>query len=162
MSKFALISCMMLLPLTANSQSGNQWPQKSTNLSLSFTSIGGFYSAPMTFDFYWHKERFHHGITAGLFTAFYDRFRWATAGPMAGYTFMTGKGNNHFEFMAGGVILPLEIYGDHEFEEGEKTRLRPLANIGYRYQKPHSKTFFRVYYGITGLGIGTGFRIGAK
>lgn len=138
------------------------WPLKSTNISLSFSSMAGFHTAPLTVDFMWHKGKIHHGITTGLIGVFYDGYSWAKAGPMAGYTFMTGQRNNHIELMIGVTVLPIKLYGEERSFDRENDMLLPLGQIGYRYQKPDGKMFFKIYFGNPGLGIGAGIRLGGK
>jgi hypothetical protein len=154
---FILILVSLLFNLQM--QAGDLWPRKSSGISLSYTTMGGFNTIPLNVEFLWHGNKFHHGIRTGLLGVFLDVYRGAQAGPMLGYTFMTGKGKNHFELMAGVVYLPVWLYGEDRFT-GDDEKLVPLAQVGYRYQKPDGRMFFRAYLGIGGIGVGAGLRLG--
>ena len=67
-------------------------------------------------------------------------------GGLAAITMLTGKGNGHFEFSAGGFI-----------GGGYETFINLVLNVGYRYQKPNRGFIFRTFAGPVAIGIGAGY-----
>ncbi|MEM7374380.1 MAG: hypothetical protein AAF587_37645 [Bacteroidota bacterium] len=61
----------------------------------------------------------------------------------------TGKKNNHFEMQAGVALYHNEFKDDLE-------SYFPIVSLGYRRQKPGKSSFFRVYLGTVGIGVGVG------
>ena len=156
------IVSMLSLIFTLQLHGSDSWPQKSVNATLSYTSFGGFHTVPLNIEFIMHGKIFHHGITTGLIGVFYDSYRGGQAGPMLGYTLMTGKRNNHLEIMAGATLLPVWLYGREEFDADYRNKILPLGRFGYRYQKPDGKIFYKIYFGNPGFGIGAGIRLTGK
>lgn len=64
---------------------------------------------------------------------------------------VTGAKNNHFEINAG--IAP---YLNSKYVNYPGYNW-PIANIGYRYQKPENGFIFRIFLGSEGLGVGFGY-----
>lgn len=154
--------CVLTLLLSFNLQATEPWPQRSTNISFSLTSLFGFHTTPLQVDYMWHKDKVHHGISGGFIGVYWDSFAWAKFGPMVSYNLMTGRGNNHFELILGAGFMPFKLYGIDNSQDGNSGSSLPIAQLGYRYQKPDGRMFFRVNAGITGLILGTGIRLSGK
>jgi len=79
---------------------------------------------------------------------------------------LTGLGNNHLDLNCGTSITLYEKYGwndilgaDEEYDRNPKPKYSTfvlLANIGYRYQRPEGGFVFKIFVGLTGIGIGLG------
>ena len=78
---------------------------------------------------------------------------------------LTGHGNSHFEFDIGMQLLPnktWKLFTDDGVDHGEdpyyiKSKVIPLFNLGYRYQRIHSGIIFKSFIGSGGIGIGLGY-----
>lgn len=69
-----------------------------------------------------------------------------------------GKKNNHLEVNLGGrYVRGLNIYREEDFSQ--HNNILPVANVGYRYQKPGRSVILKAAIGTDGinLGIGLGF-----
>lgn len=81
---------------------------------------------------------------------------------LLGLTILTGKGDHHFE-VSGGTFLGSFKNKDNggallgSCSENSGLKVRPLIDLGYRFQKPESGFIFRAKVGIYGLGIGLGY-----
>jgi hypothetical protein len=78
---------------------------------------------------------------------------------------LTGIGNNHFEFDIGAQLLPDKTWGLF-FADGDqvgpkpdynKSKVNPIFNLGYRYQRIQRGIIFRSFIGFGGIGIGFGY-----
>ena len=111
------------------------------------------------------SEKFHLYARAGLGyvdVASLPLCTGATAfGGILGLTMLSGKGNNHFEAHVGTYLGSFE----NKQTEGpffnlcrdkSGSRVIPLIDLGYRYQKPGSGFIFRARVGTYGAGVGFG------
>lgn len=67
-------------------------------------------------------------------------------GGLVSVTMLTGKGKNHFEINGGAFFL-----------SSKELFVLPLADLGYRHQKPGGGFIFKAKVGILGIGIGLGY-----
>ncbi|MFT4737496.1 MAG: hypothetical protein ACJAZM_003003 [Cyclobacteriaceae bacterium] len=70
-------------------------------------------------------------------------------GGLGALSFLVGGGKHHFE-VDGGVFVGQDSYDGDTF-------LTPIADIGYRFQKPGGGLFFKGKLGIVGFSIGLGY-----
>jgi hypothetical protein len=76
-----------------------------------------------------------------------------------GLSYFVGPGNHHLELSGGGQI---KITGDDNNQGGifscdsDLNSFVPLAEIGYRYQKPNGGFLLRIHIGTSGVAIGLG------
>lgn len=72
-----------------------------------------------------------------------------------------GRGNNKMEFNAGVMFLPDKqwspVLNEVRDPNYNRSKITPLFNFGYRYQKLSGGIVFRLYAGLTGLGVGLGY-----
>ena len=156
-NKFLLLACAFTFAVSATLQADDPWPARTTSSNISLTSFSGYHMVPLNVELMWHKGKIHHGLSAGLTAIMWDSYSWSRFGPGAGYSFMTGKGVNHFELTTGAALAIIKLYGESNFAEGEGTDFVPYGQIGYRYQKPDGKLYFKITLGFpTGLGVGAG------
>jgi len=75
-----------------------------------------------------------------------------TEGPgvLGAITMLTGKGNNHFEINAGTFIGKNSEVQDELF-------FMPIADLGYRYQKPEGGFIIKASAGFLGIRFGLGY-----
>ncbi len=75
-----------------------------------------------------------------------------TEGPgvLGAVTMLTDKGNNHFEINGGTFIGKNSDVPDELF-------FMPIADIGYRYQKPDDGFIFKASAGFLGIRFGLGY-----
>ncbi len=75
-----------------------------------------------------------------------------TEGPgfLGGITMLTGMGNNHLELNGGVFIGRNSDFVDELF-------YMPIADIGYRYQKPEGGIIFKTGVGFLGIRFGLGY-----
>jgi len=80
----------------------------------------------------------------------YSEMFWSAGGygGSAAITMFTGKRNGHFECNAG-VFAGVDKFNDF--------LILPIANIGFRYQKPTGGFIFRTYAGYLILGVSIGY-----
>jgi hypothetical protein len=161
-SRCLLAFCLLLLTSSVNSFASDPWPKKSTFGSVEFTRFAGFHTASLNYEVMWHKDKLHHGFSGGLMAVFWDEFGWSRFGPSARYTMLTGKSKNHLELNAGVSYYPVKLYGEDRAADGESSSFAPFGQIGYRYQKPEGKAYFRIFAGFPLTGIGAGFRLGSN
>ena len=150
--------CLFALAFSPKSFAGEPWPEKSNFGSAEFTSLFGFSTASLNYEIMWHKEKIHHGLSAGLTAVIWDSFGWSKFGPSARYTLMTGQGNNHFEFTTGASYNPVKFFGEDRTADGESSNFVLFGQIGYRYLKPGGKAYFKVFVGFPVAGLGAGVR----
>jgi hypothetical protein len=157
-SRYLLAFCLFTLAFSVESFASDPWPEKSTFGSVEFTSFAGFHTASLTYEVMWHKDKLHHGFSAGLTAVFWDSFSWSKFGPSARYTLLTGKSKNHLELTTGASYNPVKLFGEDRTADGESSTFIPFGQIGYRYQKPDGKAYFKIFAGFPVTGIGTGIR----
>lgn len=75
-----------------------------------------------------------------------------TAGPgiIGAFTMLTGKGNNHVEINGGTFIGRNSDFIDELF-------FMPIADLGYRYEKPEGGFIFKTSAGFLGIRFGLGY-----
>ncbi len=144
--KKIILLFVFLLPilLTAQEQKPVDWPHRTNSLAV-YGMIGFANGPSFNFESITHKGKINHGPGVGISYSFTDYGEGT--GAQLYYTGYTGKKNNHFEAKLGGVYYPKDGF------------FWPIITIGYRYQKPEGKGFFRLGIGTGGLGIGYGFLI---
>lgn len=72
-------------------------------------------------------------------------------GGLIGGSLLTGPANHHFEADLGLIV------GKNDGSGGNDVFFQPMAEIGYRYQKPEGGFLFKAKSGITGIGIALGY-----
>lgn len=71
-------------------------------------------------------------------------------GILGGITMLTGKRNGHFEISTGALLGKYTDVEDEIF-------VLPIADLGYRYQKPEGGLIFRIRAGFLGIGFSLGY-----
>jgi hypothetical protein len=117
--------------------------------------MGAFTPINISYDYLLHKSRIHIGYTTGLTTTLYEGAAYGTLGVHLTMTIMTGIGKNHFETKLGGVVNPIKLWSDGYDDYAFK--FVPVISLGYRFQKPENKIFYRVGLSTGGIGLGIGF-----
>lgn len=72
-------------------------------------------------------------------------------GGLLGASLLTGQANHHFEADLGLIV------GKNDGSGGNDVFFQPMAEAGYRYQKPQGGFLFKAKGGVTGFGIGLGY-----
>jgi hypothetical protein len=148
-----LVSGTLMMNGQINSVAVNDsWPAKTSSFSLygsTLPELANVFNG--SFEFLKHREKIHHGFTTGLTMTFYWGFEEPDLGIHLAYTILTGKRNNHFESKLGGVVNLFPFHSG-----SVNTILLPVVSLGYRYQAPEGRKFFRVALSTAGLGIGFG------
>lgn len=72
-------------------------------------------------------------------------------GPQIGMTTLIGKGNSHFDIGTGVMFPVLDPSVRGSFN------IWPIAELGYRFQKPEGGLMWKVKVGTTGIGAGVGW-----
>lgn len=140
----------------------NQMIFQKPNAIYGTGAIGGLWG---TFNLNYERQI---GITGRkIFQSYGVRFGggyWSTWGSTGSHyiitpTFLSGRGNNHFESALGGTLLydkssyeigvsNAEYFGEPIPSRTEYMNIYPAGSLGYRFQKPDGKFIFR-----TGVGF---------
>ncbi len=128
------------------------WPHSSSSLSLYASSL--LFASVVNCSYEWIKygQKYHNGFTTGMT---YSRALGEDndLGAHLAYTLLIGRTSNLFEMKLGGVF---NIFKSEFFS------FVPVISLGYRYQPPGKRSFFRIGLSTAGLGIGFGFIIASK
>jgi hypothetical protein len=152
---------MTILAVGVNGQEAAGWPTSSSSVSLNVGTLLIVTPIGVTYDHLWHMKKTHLGLSTGVLTSFYDGSNSMVLGFYAAFVFLAGTRDHHFEWRLGGSYHPIYLYPDagSSFEE---IPFMPVIVLGYRYQRPQGKTFFRASAGTGGIGLGIGFVFGQK
>lgn len=134
------------------------WPQSTRTVSAYFSTL--FVASPLNLSLekMYHKGGIHLGYTTGVTVTFYEIADYASFGGHLTFTAMTGKKNHHLEAKAGLALLPFLIYQTYEWTD-YYWLVNPVLTLGYRYEKPDGKGFYRIGFGTGGFGMGFGIRL---
>ena len=136
--------------------SPSQWPAATNGLSIYATTLfGAFTPINLSYDHLVHKSRIHIGYTTGLTTTLYEGAAYGTLGVHLTLTLMSGMGKSHFETKLGGVVNPVKLWSDGYDDFAFK--FVPVVSLGYRFQRPGDRTFYRIGLSTGGIGFGIGF-----
>jgi hypothetical protein len=156
---FILIALALGMSKPVLCQVENSWPAQSTGISIYGSTLGGLINiVNISVDRTFERERGFSGFSAGL-TGLYSALSGnGTVGAHFTFNHFTGKGNNHFESRLG-LVITAEKVGQYFFGSNGKNGpgFVPVISLGYRYQKPGSRNFFRIGINTAGIGIGFGF-----
>lgn len=143
-------------------QEVSAWPKKSTYVT-GYVSTLFLMASPVNigFEHYTHPGWFHPGFSAGWTFLVLEGGAYAVTGPHATFSFFTGRRNHHFDMKAGFSYTPFMLYSHDQWND-YAWRFMPVATLGYRFQRPGGKSFFRAGLGVGGLGIGAGIRLNHK
>jgi hypothetical protein len=144
----ATILLISLMITSANAQ--EEQPESTWSCASVYATAtgGGVIPISLQYDYLWIGDKTINGITPGV-TAILKKDAETDLGLQFLYTFMTGaKKTNHFELKAG-VFMNMT--------DGINS-INPVITLGYRYQKPDGRIFFRIGVGLLRIGIGTGYR----
>jgi hypothetical protein len=135
----------------------NAWPAKSFGLSVYGSVLPGLTSIlNLSADRMWRLKKWHIGFTAGI-TVFGPGFvSFNYPGAHLAFTAFSGMKNHHFETKLGIEVVP-ERYAWDPDNIYWRAQPIPVVTIGYRYQKPGGKYFFRSALSTAGLGVGFGY-----
>jgi hypothetical protein len=145
------LSCILFFPFYSNGQ--GETPEKDHIGYISaYVSVPFGILTNLSYDYLKPGKKSYHGLTMGLTYQFWE-FGEGSFGPHLTYTFLSGVDKkNHFEFKAGGAAY---IFADSFIDAS----FIPVITLGYRYQPPDGKGFFRIAFSTAGLGIGAGYKI---
>lgn len=145
------------LNIRLNAQIQSEWPDRTNGISIFATTIFGIFTpVNLSYDYLVHKEKVHYGITTGLTTTFCEGVDYAQLGVHLTFTFMTGKSKHHFESKLGLVYNPILLYSEDEWHN-YAFKFVPVISLGYRFQQPDGRRFYRLAVSTGGIGAGTGF-----
>ncbi len=136
----------------------NTWPETTRTASLYFSTLLIASPINLSLEKLYHRGAFHLGYTTGLTVTFYETADYASLGAHLTFTAMTGRGPGHLEAKAGFALLPFLLYSVHDWTD-YYWLFNPVLTLGYRYEKPDGKSFFRLGLGTGGIGIGFGYRL---
>ena len=139
-----------------NNSTAQKKPIESEQFISAYVSVPFGIIANVSYDKLWTGKKHFNGLTTG-FTMNY----WGDDGTNYGvhltYTFLSSVSyKHHFEFKLGGV------YNIFLNSPDWSPSFIPVVTLGYRYQPPDSKGFFRIALSTGGLGLGAGVRIGGN
>jgi len=138
-------------------QTPENWPDASHGVSIfASTLLGAFTPVILSYDYLSHGNRGHVGFTTGLTTTFCEGAKYEQLGGHFALTLMTGMSNNHFETKLGIVYNPFILYNKSDYADWAFKYI-PVVSLGYRYQKPGGRMFYRIALSTGGIGAGTGF-----
>ncbi|MFY0687053.1 MAG: hypothetical protein JXQ90_07810 [Cyclobacteriaceae bacterium] len=109
------------------------------------------FSTNLSFDALTYRGKAYHGVTTGLTTLLVPD-AWKQVGGHLTYTRMKPKKRGFFETKLG-------LAYSRSFEEVWAPRVLPVASIGYRFQKPNGRFFFRLTLSTGLLGAGAGVNV---
>jgi len=159
MKKIVILLMVLFLSVPLFSQNDttlqNAWPKKSNGISLHASTIMfGFSPVNLSYDRLYHTRKLHYGFTTGLTCTLYDGADYSSLGAHLTFTLINGMNNHHFESKFGltynFLILWTRGWEDYALP------IIPVVSLGYRYQKPDGKYFFRCGLSTGGIGVGFG------
>ncbi len=158
-SVFILIGFILAISSPVQAQQTETWPEKTSSASLYVSSLlTGVNPIILSYEKIHHKGFFHLGYTTGLTTIFFEGVDYASFGAHLAFTAFTGKKNHHFETKFGLAYTPILLYSKYTWTDYH-WKFNPVVTLGYRYQKPNGKNFFRVGLSTAGFGLGYGINL---
>jgi hypothetical protein len=158
----AIILAMLLATnVNLQSQENVTWPKQSSWISGYIGFVGAFVPMGLNYDHLWHREKAHLGISSGFLISFETDSPNTLLGAYSAFVFLTGTGNNHFEGRLGASVHPFLVSPEWQ-TGGTEIPFMPVITIGYRYQPPGSREFFRLSFGTGGIGLGLGIQLGGR
>jgi len=156
-----LLASFMLMPMDLRSQEFIPWPQQSSWISAYVGFVGVVVPVGLNYEHLWHRDNVHLGTSGGVVMTVYPEESETFLGGYLAFIFLSGTGDHHFEGRLGASVHPFLI-APRWRTGGTDFPFIPVVTVGYRYQPPDSRQFFRVSFGTGGIGIGMGFKLGEK
>lgn len=157
-----LVSAIFCFSLSVNNmaiaQSPSAWPAKSSFGSVYVSTLLMASPVNLSFEQFYHKGWVHLGYMTGLTTVFVEGVNHAVFGGHLTFSMFTGKRNHHFDTKLGFSYTPIRLYSMSGWYDYAPTWM-PVITLGYRFQRPDGRTFFRAGISPGGIGVGWGWRI---
>lgn len=140
-------------------QTSTQWPESSSSVSV-FGSSLLLIATPVNISFekLYLRNNIYLGYTYGPTILFLTKSLYDShgLGGHLAFTLLTGKRNRHFEGKLGFSYTPFVLYSAYG-EDRFDIPFIPVVSLGYRFQKPDGKTFYRFALSTGGFGFGLGY-----
>ena len=141
------------------SQKSGLWPGKSSWITAYVGYVGVVVPLGLNYEFLKKMEKVHLGFSLGPILTFVPEDPVTYLGAYSAFVFLSGTKDHHFEGRLGASVHPFQISPEWQAGDTEFPFI-PVVTIGYRYQPPGSRQFFRVSFGTGGIGLGMGFKLG--
>ncbi|GAB4414657.1 MAG: hypothetical protein OHK0039_22670 [Bacteroidia bacterium] len=150
---FVLLLILGFCPVLHSQPADQPWDA----YSLSVYASTNLFASPIvgSFEGYIHRGRAHWGLGTGL-TYTFSQWPDNMLGPHAYASYWSGLRAHHFEAKLG---MAMGIEYEQDGYSGNITWI-PVVTLGYRYQRPYSRFFFRTGLGTGGIGVGIGTTFG--
>lgn len=157
MKKIILINIVLLLFVSVKAQDSISWPNHSSSISVHASTL--LFATPVncSYSYMAHKGMFHIGVTTGLTFTFYELVSYGSLGAHATLAIFLGKKSHHFETKLGFTYNILPVYSLVTYTDYDDYKFLPVISMGYRYQPPESRTFWRISLSTGGIGFGYGW-----
>jgi hypothetical protein len=163
MKIYLLIITALLLSFNSFSQKLDEelWTKRTQEISFSGSSL--LFATPLnlSYNMCWHRDKIHYGIYAGATWVFYEIIDYASVGVHGGFDIYFGRKNHHPELKLGMAYTPIDVYSRTPYTDYDYD-LVPVISLGYRYQSPAKRNFFRIFIGTGGIGFGIGRVLGGN